>query len=79
MIQTKSNRYKAIPPEAILLIALRYYASGSFLINVGDHSGIHVSTTSKIVNKVSAALGKLSEHYIYRPTSQEDISSVKRG
>ena len=79
MIKAQTTKNKAISPEAMFLATLRYYASGSFLINVGDHSGIHVSTMSKIIKKVSTALAHLSQEYISMPSTHEEITRVKHG
>jgi hypothetical protein len=36
----------------MLLITLRFFAIGSFLIVIGDYAGIHKSTAGKVVHKV---------------------------
>uniref|UniRef100_A0A6P7GTK7 Uncharacterized protein LOC114324683 n=1 Tax=Diabrotica virgifera virgifera TaxID=50390 RepID=A0A6P7GTK7_DIAVI len=42
----------ALNPMEMLLITLRYFATGSFLVVMGDFGGIHKSTTSKVIFKV---------------------------
>lgn len=61
----------------MFLVTLRYYASGNFLINIGDHSGVHYSSVSKAVKKVSRVIASLSQEYITMPVTNEEISSVK--
>uniref|UniRef100_A0A1B6MNX0 DDE Tnp4 domain-containing protein n=1 Tax=Graphocephala atropunctata TaxID=36148 RepID=A0A1B6MNX0_9HEMI len=50
-----------------------------FLVNVGDHSGIHKSTTSKIVKQVSEAIARLRPQFISMPSSHNELSIVKAG
>ncbi|KAJ8965334.1 hypothetical protein NQ314_004208 [Rhamnusium bicolor] len=50
---------KALSPENMLLMTLRYFATGSMLIVAGDFSGIDKSTASRAVYKVSRAIAGL--------------------
>ena len=47
---------QALQPLTHVLIALRFYASGSFLQVMGDTIGVDKSTISRVVIKVSRAL-----------------------
>lgn len=49
-----------IDPITQLLVTLRFYATGNFLITVGDFGGISVASAGKIVKRVSYALAFLS-------------------
>lgn len=60
-----------------LLVALRYYASGSFYIVAGDLIRISKSTTCRIIRKVSRAIASLAPHYIAMPTGEDEISNAK--
>ena len=51
---TLSNH--ALPPLQQVLIALRFYASGSFLHVIGDTAGVDKSTVSRVMTNVSNAL-----------------------
>jgi len=42
-----------------LMLALRYYATGSFLITTGDFCGISETSAQKIVYRVSSAIASL--------------------
>lgn len=50
-------------PETKLL-ALRFYASGSFLITVGDFCGLSISSASRAVKEVSEAIASLAPEFI---------------
>jgi hypothetical protein len=54
-----------------LLVALRFYATGSFQDVMGDGIGISQSHTSVIVKDVSYALASLSPDYIQLPSEEE--------
>lgn len=69
---------KAVTLEQKFLTVLRFYASGSFLINVGDQSGIHYSTTSKIVKQVFESIAMLCPEIVHMPSTAEDIRKLSR-
>ncbi|KAB0804374.1 hypothetical protein PPYR_01344 [Photinus pyralis] len=48
-IARKTERNHAVTPITMLLVTLRFYATGSMLIVVGDFCGIDKSTASRIV------------------------------
>lgn len=58
-IRPRTLKNRGILPSVKLLSALRFCASDNFLINIGDLSGIHYSTTSKIIKEVSHAIALL--------------------
>lgn len=43
-----------------LLLTLRFFATGNFLITAGDFSGVSVASAGQIVKRVSYALASLS-------------------
>ena len=51
-----TRRNHALPPQQQVLIALRFFASGSFLQVIGDTAGVNKSTVSRVVTSVSHAL-----------------------
>ncbi|XP_036328401.1 putative nuclease HARBI1 [Rhagoletis pomonella] len=67
---SKSN---AISPMNQLLCALRFYATGSQLVTCGDFIGVHESTASRIVHKVTDAIARLYPEFIRMPTEVEDM------
>ena len=68
LIQTKGS---SIPPMLQLLVALRFYATSSFLQVDGDLFGIHISTVSRIVARVSRKIAALRPDYIPFPNRNE--------
>lgn len=54
-----------------MLTALRFYATGAHLSVIADFMGIHESTASRIVEKVSDKLQRLRPQYISMPNEQQ--------
>jgi hypothetical protein len=61
----------SISPMNQLLTTLRFYASVGHLATVADYMGMHVSTTSRIIAKVSRTIARLRPRYIKMPEGQE--------
>lgn len=57
----------------MILLTLRFYASGNFLITVGDYCGVSVSAACRVVKVVSFAIAKLSNKFICMPSSSEEL------
>ncbi|KOB65294.1 putative nuclease HARBI1 [Operophtera brumata] len=68
----------SICPAVQLMVALRFYATGSHLIDVGDIHGIHNSTVSTIVKKVSHAIVGLRRQFIKFPSTAEEITCQRQ-
>lgn len=73
-IEYLDTRGSPLSPRQQVMIALRYYATGSFQIIISDLFGVNQSTICRTVHKVSRAIAKLSSHYIKMPPESE-ISS----
>ena len=56
-----------------LLLTLRFYATGNFLRACADHSGVSISTASRVVARVSMAIASISRTKIKMPESNEEI------
>lgn len=67
------KRNCALTSGEMVLLTLRFFASGNFLLTVADYCGVSVSTASRVVRKVSKAIAKLSITFIYMPSSEEEI------
>ncbi len=65
------HRVTAIPPILQLLVALRFYATSSFLRVDGDLVGIDISTVSRIVARVSRKIAALRGEVIQFPSPAE--------
>lgn len=50
-----------------LLVGLRYYSTGGHLQSIADYAGMHISTVSRIIMRVSEAIASLYENYIKFP------------
>ncbi|KYM97814.1 Putative nuclease HARBI1 [Cyphomyrmex costatus] len=80
-IRHKSNHNNPISPVIQLLVAIRFYATGSYLITVADFSGISESSAQRIVHRhtmytstmVSPIIAALNNEFIKLLTSTEQI------
>jgi hypothetical protein len=61
-----------------VLIALRYFASGSFLQVVGDNMGVDKGTVSRCIQGVSHALAAKTDQFIKWPSDQRK-REIKQG
>ena len=71
-----TQRGHALDPQQQVLIALRFFASGSFLQVVGDSLGVDKSTVSRSVRDVSLALNRRQNQFIKWPSVNE-IEKIK--
>jgi len=68
-----ANRNNAIPPVIQLMVALRFYATGSFLMSISDFCGISEASAQNIIHRVSAAIAMLKKEFIKLPTTPAEI------
>lgn len=80
LISIKFNYYRnqCVSPINQLLIALRYYATGSHLVAVGDFIGVHESTASRVVKRVSEAIAALAPTKITFPNNVAAIQQAQQ-
>lgn len=76
-LRRKTKRNNPLSVLQQVLIALRFYASGSFLQVVGDTVGVDKSTVSRVVTNVSLALVAKQQQFIKWPRDQQDLSKSK--
>ncbi|KYN28619.1 Putative nuclease HARBI1, partial [Trachymyrmex cornetzi] len=62
-----------ISPVIQLLVPIRFYATGSYLITVADFCGISGSSAQRIVHRVSPIIAALNNEFIKLPMSAEQI------
>lgn len=78
--QLRSRGRGNIPVSVVhkVLLALRYFATGSFLRCGGNLINVHESTICRIVHKVARTLATLHLTYIVMPNEEEqrDISAA---
>ncbi|CAI6369322.1 unnamed protein product [Macrosiphum euphorbiae] len=76
-IKYPTNRNNAISSMTQLLLTLRFFATGNFLITAGDFSGVSVAAAGQIVKRVSYALATKSDKYIKMPKTTAEIMELK--
>ncbi|XP_062602602.1 putative nuclease HARBI1 [Saccostrea cucullata] len=78
-VSPATSRNCSIPTNLQVMIALRYFATGKMQLCNGDDFGIHQSTVSRIVQKVSTALTRphIIQRYIKFPTDAQTIHRHK--
>ncbi|XP_061170762.1 putative nuclease HARBI1 [Saccostrea echinata] len=72
-------RSYAMTAHEQVLMALRYYATGDKMTTIGDTMGFHVSSVSRSVRDVSAALCDIAPQYIKWPTDPAEKMTIKQG
>jgi len=75
-LEYSSDRNQSITPMNQLLIALRFYATGTFLLVVGDTFAVCKSTACKIVHKVTDVIASLRSKYVKFPDTQQERQDV---
>lgn len=80
-LEKSSNRSCDFPSEFEILIALRFYASGSMQLVLADtfNDTVPKSSVSRIIEKISTALANHADSVIKFPSTNEEISAVKNG
>ncbi|XP_063222478.1 putative nuclease HARBI1 [Bacillus rossius redtenbacheri] len=73
-----SNRNRPVSPMNQLLLSLRFYATGAFMVVCGDLVGIHKSTVSRIIKRVTYNLAMLGRNVIKMPSNDIERRSVMR-
>lgn len=61
-----------------LLLTLRFCATGSFQVVIGDFGDIHKSTMCRITKKVSEVIASLRPQYIHFPNSNQSLRQTKQ-
>ena len=76
-LERPTSRNHALSTIVQVFVALRFFASGSFLQVIGDTLGLSKSTMSRIVNNVSYALAQKQIHFIKWPSTEAEIVQTK--
>jgi len=77
-IEPQTLRSHAIPGMLQLFCTLRFYATGTFQAVIGDSIGIHKSSVSRIVTRVTTALCRLKNRYIQFPRRENIIRTKQK-
>lgn len=62
----------------MVLITLRFLATGSFLQIIDDFNGIDKSTASRVISKVIRVIAQLRNQFINMPSTVEEIQRLKK-
>lgn len=61
-----------------LLVALRFYSTGGHLQAIADFAGMHLSTVSRIIVRVSEAIAANYDRFIRFPIEEDEIRSTQQ-
>jgi hypothetical protein len=75
-LEYESDRNCSLTPMNQLLIALRFYATGTFQLVIGDLFKVHKSTACRAVHKVTACIGKLCSKFVKFPSSAHERRDI---
>ena len=79
-LERPTERNHALKPQEQVLVALRFFASGSFLKLVGDTvGGIPKCTVSRIASRVSTALARKQNQFIRWPSTAAERQEINQG
>ncbi|KAI4454229.1 hypothetical protein MML48_10g00014645 [Holotrichia oblita] len=78
-LQVLWNQNRSVTPINKLLLALRFYATGSFLQVAADFSGVCTSTASRTVRKVSTVIASLRPQIIKAPNTEVEVREIQQG
>ncbi|XP_029899991.1 putative nuclease HARBI1 [Myripristis murdjan] len=75
-IRNITHRSRALTSQQILCVALRFFANGSFLYDVGDAERLSKATVCRAVRKVCLALKQILPNFVVFP-GQKPLSAIK--
>ena len=75
-IQRPTRKSSALPPLLMLCCALRFFATGSFYMVLGDCLNISAASMCRAVHTVAISLVELAPQYIKFP-SEDALDAVK--
>ena len=79
-LERPTTRNRALKPQEQVLVAVSFFASGSFLEVVGDTvGGIPKCTVSRIVSRLSTALARKQQEFMRWPSTAPEKQEIKRG
>ncbi|KAJ8928628.1 hypothetical protein NQ314_018780 [Rhamnusium bicolor] len=73
------SRNTALTPVEMVLVTLRFLATGSILQIIGDFNGIDKSTASRVISKVIRIIAQLGNQFINMPSTAEELQKVRQG
>ncbi|XP_031354452.1 putative nuclease HARBI1 [Photinus pyralis] len=76
-LEFPNNTNHSVSPMNQLLVTLRFYASSGHLTAVADFAGIHTSTASRIIPRVSEAIARLRPQFIKMPENANELQRIQ--
>ncbi|XP_064643104.1 putative nuclease HARBI1 [Lineus longissimus] len=70
-LERPTKRSHSLSPEQQVMLALRFYATGSFVQVISDLQGFDKGTGSRVIVKVTNALAGLKDRFIKWPNDEE--------
>lgn len=74
-----SDRNEGLSPLNQLLVALRFYATGTFQLVIGDLFNVNQSTICRTIHRVTKAIAQLRQTYVKFPVTAEEIHNKMQG
>ncbi|CAN7950423.1 unnamed protein product, partial [Ixodes hexagonus] len=68
-----------LSPMNQVLVALRFYATGTFQVVLGDLWGVHKSTVCRAIKRVTIAIASLAREFVTFPTTEAERREVWQG
>ena len=78
-LQRPTLRSCALTVSLQIMVALRFFATGSFQAVVGDIHNISRQSVSYVLSDVIECLVRVANTYIFMPTNQGALNEIKRG
>ncbi len=76
-LERPTRRSQSVTPEQQLALALRFFATGDLLNDVGDSLQFHKSTVSRAVHAVAAALAECLDDFVRMPRPGAESDNAK--
>ncbi|XP_023220710.1 uncharacterized protein LOC111622539 [Centruroides sculpturatus] len=77
LVSTSSKNYAMSPMEQLLL-ALRFYATETFQLVVGDLNDLSQSSVCRAINRVSFLIAQISADYIQLPKTESERKQISQ-
>jgi len=77
-LRRRKGRSHAVPTHTQVLVALRFYASGTFQSVRGDSCGLTQASVSRIITEVTRVLTEKAKTEIKFPSSANDLMKTAR-
>jgi len=78
-LKRPTNRSNAFSVSLQIMVALRFFATGSFQLVNADVHRISRSSVSHIIRDVTACLKNICQQHIRMPTDQESLTRMRQG